>query len=149
MISTVLMQVDRTKAALPDVSEFSSSISDHFQKGGSGTAVLLVILGIIAFVAIVYMITRRQERAQNPAMRNDPHLLFSRLLDRLRIPAAQKEALTVMTRDLRIAQPTTILISDRLFDDASGRWIEQHPGASSARRREAILAARSALFQTA
>ncbi len=135
--------------ALAQVREFSKSISDHFQKGGSGTAILLVIAGIIAFVVIVYLITRRQERAANPALRNDPHLLFARLLERLRLPSVQRDALTVMSRDLRVAHPATLLISDRLFDEAAGKWIEQHPGPAFARRRDALTAARSALFQSA
>lgn len=126
--------------------EFRKAVSDHFQKGGSLTSVLLVAAGLFGLVLLVWLLTHRQERAGRKLLRNDPHYLFARLLTGLRLPRAQRDVIESVARAAGPPQPAGLLLSEDLFDRAVTKWRKARAEDAGPNRMALLEAARRTLF---
>ena len=115
MMMTVLLQLD----GLNDVQR---AVRDQFQRGGSVAGVLLVLLVLLAVVLAVYYLTQCQRKVTQAARRHDPQRLFRHLLNGLDLSAPQRHLLLAVAKDLRLKQPTVILLSPTLFDLHVKEW---------------------------
>jgi hypothetical protein len=111
------------------------AVRDYFQRGGSYTAVAVVLLALVGVFVLTYVITHRQERASEEAVRDDPLELFRALLRQLELSSAQRNLLTTVAKGLDLNNPTVLLLSPKLFRAHVSRWGEQ----SSIRIEEQLI----------
>lgn len=121
------------------------AVSDRLM-GGSITAVLLILAGIVGAVLLVHLLSRRQERSSRTLLRNDPHLLFVRLIDKLKLPALQREALGDLAKAAQLGHPAVLLLSPDAFDRSVAQWEKSRPQEATGNQRAVIGAARARLF---
>ncbi len=108
-------------APLAELTEIQRAVRDQFQKGGSLTALLLVMSGLAAVLLVAYYLTLRQRKAAVDTRHPDPQGLFNDLLNKLDLTPPQRRLLEGVARALRLGQPTVILLSPALFD----RYLDQ------------------------
>ena len=108
--------------AAGDLSEIQEAVRDQFQRGGSFTRVVVVLLCILAGVLLAYVLTQLLGARPKRKRSDNPQLLFLDLLDELKISVPQRRLLNHMVRDLRLKQPSTILLSETLFDQFVTQW---------------------------
>ena len=126
MIATVLTQIEPG-----GLNATLRAVRDQFQDGGSIAIGLLLIAGFLTVGWVVNLLARRQSRAQATTLPSDPGRLFAELLPRLGLTPDQSKALKHVARDLRLANPATILVSPTLFDQGVERWQASRPSAQS------------------
>ncbi len=97
-------------------------VKEHFARGGSLGAVLLLLAAIVAVVLLVYAITRLRDHLSKPPRINDPKRLYADLLAALPLESRQREFLRRLAADSALPHPTALLLSPRLFDRAVQRW---------------------------
>ena len=93
------------------------AIRDRFQEGGSLAAFLLALIGMIAFVAFIYWLTRLQSRtASDKNLQPQPQQLFHDLLPKMDLIAAQRQYLVELARASSLKHPVTLLLCEQLFE---------------------------------
>jgi hypothetical protein len=107
---------------LDGLSDAQRGVRDRFQEGGSVAVVLLVLLALVVVVFGVYCLTLRQDKADLAVQRADPQKLFRDLLHRLDLAPSQRRLLGAVAKDLRLEQPSVILLSPVLFDRYVRKW---------------------------
>ncbi len=110
------------QASTGRLTETQRAVSEHFQKGGSITAVLIVLSCLIAVILVVVLLTMRQRQADPNRVVNDPQRLYRDLLEKLGLAPTQQQFLQAIATDLDLPHPTVILLSSRLFDQRCGEW---------------------------
>lgn len=109
-----------------ELDQIVKSIRQEFQTGGSVTAMLLVLLGIVALVMITYWLTRRQEQHAQPSVLDDAHALFESLLGHLPLSDPQRHFLRSVARELKLEQPSVLLVSRQLYHRHVREWQEKN-----------------------
>ena len=119
-------------------------IRDHFAEGGSGSAVIWVLVITLSAILIAYLVTaiigwRSRRRT------NHPGHLFKELLFALPLTHQQQVLLRSVAADLRLDHPSIMLISPEAFRRHGQAWLgglpKQPPDTSNEFQRIA-----SALF---
>lgn len=111
------------------------------------TVAVLVLLTIA--VILVCVLVRLQRRGDTEQGKPRPMRLFLSSLIRMKVPLLDIVQLWCLTRRLRIAHPTALLISAVLFDDAVNRYCTDSHGRILRRRSHGRLSAmRATLFGT-
>ena len=133
MMVAVLLQTDR----LPD---FYQAVRAQFNKGGTLGSMLIVLAGLIALVLLVYFLNRLEQKATTHTEPSDAQRLFRDLLARLGLTESQRRLLDAVARDLRLKNPTVLLLSERLFDRHVEEWAaSQKARAAAAPGREQLV----------
>lgn len=104
------------------LSETQRAVSEHFQKGGSITAILIILGCLFAVIVVVVLLTMRQQHSDPTRVVNDPKRLYQDVLDNLGLAPTQQDFLQTLATDLDLTHPTVILLSSRLFDQRCGEW---------------------------
>ncbi len=111
---------------LNELTDAQRAVRDHFTRGGSIVQVLVVILAVAAVFVVAVLLSHRQlsdGSAHNP---NDPQRLFRELLGRLELPTPQRELLIALAINLRLQNPTVLLLSRAVYDRAVEQWEQRH-----------------------
>ena len=133
-----------SSVATGGLSEVQRAVRDQFLRGGSFTSVLIVLLCIVAGVLLAYVLTQMFRVRPKRKRFDSPQQLFNDLLERLNLSAPQRQLLDSMVRDLRLKQPSTILLSEILFDRSLVQWRDARHGAGA--DRQLVGQVRAALF---
>jgi hypothetical protein len=105
--------------------ELRQALSREFADNGSAVEILMVIAALVLLVAIAWSLQRWQQRPQAPSEPFDATALFAELLVKLDMPDDQRDLLTTMAKELRLANPTTMLLSRRMFEENLLTWAAQ------------------------
>ena len=111
---------------LGELTDTQRAVRDHFTRGGSIVQVLVVILAVAAVFVLAVLLANRQRssgRADNP---NDPQRLFRQLLGRLELPTPHRKLLIALANNLRLENPTVLLLSRAVYDRAVEQWEQGH-----------------------
>jgi len=114
----MLLQVDQLTAV-------QRAVRDQFTRGGSVTAVAVVVGGVVGVIALTYFLARRQQRNDRSVRRFDPKQLFDTLLRKLYLSAEQRRWLEGVARRARLEHPAVLVLSERLFDRYTAEWGSQ------------------------
>lgn len=117
MIETILLQIPTG-----GLSETLRAVRGRFQEGGSFPVILLLMATGLSIFWIANLLAQRQRRVRATTLPPDPGRLFSDLMSRLGMTPQQRKALEHVARDLRLANPAVILISETLFDRGLERY---------------------------
>ena len=121
-------------SSLAQLTDIQQAVSDQFQKGGSFTAVLLVLSVLAATLFIAYYLAKRQRKTAVGARHTNHRQLFSELVDKLDLTSPQLDLLEAAAVSLRLSMPAVILISPALFDSYLEKWQSQQTGMSGGNR---------------
>jgi len=99
-------------------------------------ALLIVAAVILVAWAAWQLYMRHTERQQRNA-----HKLFRDALGYLGLAPADRRLLQRVVRELRLAEPTRMLLSPEAFDEVAERWLTRRVAASQAPATKARLAA--------
>ena len=114
MNMSLLSQLDKLTAV-------QRATRDHFQEGGSVTAVLVVLVLLTGVILLTYNLARRQRGfSRAAAAKGDPHRLFRNVLDQLELTTPQYQWLQAVVKELKLEHPAVILLSPALFDRCAG-----------------------------
>ncbi len=105
------------------LTEIQQAVRDHFQRGGSFRAVLLVLIAIIAAIVIGRELTRRLRRQKLTAPTSHPRRLFRDMQRKLELTAQQRSILDTVAKDLKMEHPSVMLLSPSLFDRCFQLWL--------------------------
>ncbi len=98
------------------------AVGKHFESGGDMREVLTAVLTIAALLTLLivvhYVLGKRSDRTPP----NDPQKLFRATLARLDLGVVERDLLRLLTRELRVAQPITLVLSPEVFRAHAGRW---------------------------
>jgi hypothetical protein len=111
--------------AFGPLSERLIGIRDRFAEGGRWTEVAAVFLLLLSCTLVLSLISRRQHRSERPEPER-PTRLFRQLLRQLGLTPREQRLLRRMAADLRLAQPTMILLSPKLFSEQAAAWSKSH-----------------------
>ena len=132
-----------------NLTEIQRAIRDHFQQGGSTTAVLMVLLAIFCIFTGAVVASRAQEWFLGNGRRDDPQRLYQELLRGLKLTTRHRTILQRMGEDRLLRHPTIILLSPTLYQRHADQW---RTSASASRRdlapptEDELKAIRKALF---
>ncbi|MDO8632674.1 MAG: hypothetical protein Q7R41_19500 [Phycisphaerales bacterium] len=119
------------------------AVRNQFQYGGSWTSVFVVLLSLAALVVLVGWLSRIQNRSQqrteNAPRNSDPQRLYAHLLSNLGLNVPQRQLLESVARDLRLPHPTTLLVSETLYDQCVEQWTRRAGGAAAEADRATTL----------
>ncbi|MBI4717823.1 MAG: hypothetical protein HY763_08475 [Planctomycetes bacterium] len=104
------------------LADFQRAVRNQFAEGGTVLDVVAIAGFLAAIVLLVYYFDRRQQRGRQPVQPNRPFDLYRDLVRRIPLTVAQREFLTGLAKDLRLPQPTVILLSPALYDQAVAQW---------------------------
>lgn len=108
--------------AEPQLTETQQAVRDQFQKGGSLTAVVLVMALLAAVVLVAYYLTMRQRSTVVDTRRALPTQLFTDLLAKLDLTQRQRRLLNAVATSLRLKDPAVILLCPAVFDRHVEEW---------------------------
>ena len=135
---------------LNELTPLQKAVREHFQKGGSMLAMLLVLLGIAATLALAYWLTRRQRSTIRKAPPNDPRKLFRDLQEKLRLPVPQRNFLNGVALQLHLEHPSVLLLSPVLYDRYVDQWRandrQRSGGGAPSKGSDVAAQTRAALF---
>ena len=103
------------------LSETQQAVREQFQHGGSVGAVILVAFGLLFVVVATHGLTQLLKKNRG-ARRDDPERLFHDVLRKMRVPEPQRRLLDALAREVRLAQPATMLVSEAVFERCVRRW---------------------------
>ena len=126
------------------LTEIQQAVRDQFQRGGSLSTVLVVVLCVSAAVLLVWVLTRLFRAREGGNLPDNPKQLFHDLLEKLDVSAPQRQVLDRMAKDLRLKQPSTILLSESLFERCAAQWRTGRAGARG--DQELVCQIRAVLF---
>lgn len=123
----------------------------HFQEGGSAAVVGWVLLTIVLAVAVAWWLNRRVEPPKRKEDVPDPWKVFNGLQRAMELQRAQRSLLSSVAQDLRLPNPSVLLLSRSLFDRYVDRWQAVASPRSDAHedraaRRTVVSQVRAALF---
>lgn len=141
-------------AEVTDFELWQRAVRDQFRQGESmGTVILGVgcLVGIIVVFAVIARIQSGWNRKRESAVtESHPQKLFTHLLCALGFTVAQRQLLESIARDSALSHPTSLLISDVLFDQSLARWSAKSssaaPGSMSSDESRSLTTIRSRLF---
>lgn len=120
----------------PQLTEIQQAVRDQFVKGGSLTAVLLVMGVLAAVLLAVYFLTARQRSKVVDARRALPTQLFTDILADLDLTEPQRHFLVGVATSLHLKEPAVILLSPVVFDRHVEKWQADDSSAGGAFRRD-------------
>ena len=126
------------------LTEIQQAVRDQFQRGGSLTTVLVVVLCVSVGVLLIWALTRLFRTREGGNLPDNPKQLFHGLLEKLDVSAPQRQVLDRMVKDLRLKQPSTILLSESLFERCAAQWRTGRAGARG--DQELVCQIRAVLF---
>jgi hypothetical protein len=134
-----------------DPRAFLRAIRDQLQKGSSPAAVIAVFAGILALVALSYLLTRLQRGRRQRAVVDNPKKLYRGLLERLDLTDRQQLFMRRLAGKLRLRHPAVVLISPAVFDHCVQQWQSTTGAAESSREIDQgmVSAIRRKLFPEA
>ena len=138
MMMPVLLQSDRLPL-------FYQAVRDQFNRGGTLGSVLIVLASLAGVVLLVYFLNRLEQRSTKSVEPSDAQRLFRDVLARLGLNEAQRQLLESVSKDLRLKNPTVLLLSERLFDQNVQEWAGRQKG-RAAERDKVVSRMRSRLF---
>lgn len=102
-------------------------LQEHFSKKAwdaeSWTGIIIVVGAIAVFVVILHFIMYYQKRLRSPRQFRKPGRLFDEMLSQMELSRAQRALVSRMVRDLRSPTPARILLSPKLFTQATAQWL--------------------------
>jgi len=125
--------------------EFYRAVREQFNKGGTLGSVLIVLAGLAGVVLLVYILNRLEQKSTTNTGPSDAQRLFRDVLARLGLNEAQRQLLEGVAKDLRLKNPTVLLLSERLFDQNVQEWAGRQKG-RAADREQVVSRMRSRLF---
>jgi hypothetical protein len=121
-------------------------VRERFTEGGSYTELMLALVVIAAFFVLSAVIQRVQQRGWRHRANADPYGLFRKTIRHLRLPVIERDVLMRMSRDLNLHDPTTLLLSPRLFRDRSAEWLTGNSGDLGDRDQQVLRNLTTSLF---
>ena len=141
-------------AEVTDFELWQRAVRKQFQEGESIETVLLgagLLIGVVVITLTIARWQSRWRRRGDTATRESrPHKLYTHLLCTLGFTAAHRHLLEAVAKAAELENPTSLLISDVLFDRSVAAWEATRGKAPADERRveerRAITAIRSRLF---
>ena len=127
---------------------FYQAVRNQFNQGGTLDSILVVLAGLVALVSAVYFLNRLDLKATAHSEPSDAQRLFRDLLTRLGLNDAQRHLLDAVAKDLRLKNPTVLLLSERAFDRYVQEWAGRQKGRAplGTEREQVISRMRGRLF---
>ncbi len=144
MIAALLQTVKRVDPRVTMSEYFSKSAWDP----DSWKGVIIVAAALAIFVLILHFVMYYEKWAAKPRQVNSTTRLFSEVLKRLELSAAQRSLLTTMARDLKLDSATHMLLSPKLFEQATAKWTSMVQPDAAARADELQTIARELFPQS-
>ncbi len=120
------------------------AVQRYLNREGSVRGLVLTLLGFAAF-GILVLILHRLHRRTRAGDVDRPRRLFRKLIPRLGVSVPQRGLLLRITSDLRLQNPTVLLLGRRVFEARVQEWLAvAAPSGPQIERRLADLA--DALF---
>ena len=107
---------------------FYQAVRDQFNQSGTLDSILVVLAGLVALISAVYFLNRLDQRATAHSEPSDAQRLFRDLLTRLGLNDSQRHLLDAVAKDLRLKNPTVLLLSERAFDRYVQEWAGRQKG---------------------
>jgi hypothetical protein len=114
----------------PQIQEFQKALQRQFETSWSVHAGLIVAAFFTVVVLLVWYLSRRESRVAETTQHGDPQKLFRALLQRLPLATSQRQWLSAIARDLKLAHPTMMLLSPALFQQTFEQWQAQRASAA-------------------
>ena len=124
------------------------AVRDHLRRGGSPSTAMYVLLAVLSLAALLLIVHRLQERGERQPPVSDPRGLFRRVLHDLGLNVVERDLLRRMASDLRLENPTVMLLSPTLFERYVRKWREalEERGGVSAPRLKTLQSVAVSLF---
>lgn len=106
----------------PPLNPAQRAVWSFFQSGGSALAVLAVFAILSLILALCWWLSRRFEWKAPKPETPYPRQVFLIVLRSLDMPPAQSRLLESIAKDLRLANPSAMLLSPALFDRQVALW---------------------------
>jgi hypothetical protein len=98
------------------------ALQQRFSRGGTWGELVLPLVGVAALFALLSLLYSLQKRRQRADI-DHPGKLYRRLVQRLGLSAPQRDLLYRMAADLRLPNPSVVLLGRRIFDTHAQRWL--------------------------
>lgn len=102
-------------------------LQQHFSKQAwdaeSWTGIIVVAAAIAAFVVILHFVMYYEKRMRSTRQVRKPERLFDEMLGQIELSKAQRVLVSRMVRDLRSPTPALVLLSPKLFTQATAQWL--------------------------
>jgi hypothetical protein len=121
-----------------------SGIRQELTEGSSPGDVCLVLLGIAAFIGLLFALYTLQRQRQRTQI-DDSGKLFRTLLSELQLTVPQRDVLRRIARDLALTEPTVLLLAPQLYWSYAEKWLSRD-GPRSNRHRTELKKAATMLF---
>jgi len=105
--------------------QLREALSREFSSNGSALEIGIVVAALFGLIAVAWMLQRWQQKPRSDTGPFDSKQLFQELLGKLDMPEDQVQLLTTMAKEMRLPNPTVLLISRRLFDENLLTWQAQ------------------------
>jgi len=141
-MTPILLQADRLPL-------FYQAVREQFNQGGTFGSILIVLAGLVALVSLAYFLNRLEQRATAHSEPSDAQRLFRDLVVRLGLNDSQRHLLDAVAKDLRLKNPTVLLLSERAFDRYVQEWSvrqKDRPPLGPAEREQIVSRMRGRLF---
>ncbi len=128
---------------------FYQAVREQFNQGSTFGSILVVLAGLVALVTAVYFLNRWDQKATAHSEPSDAQRLFRDLVVRLGLNDSQRHLLDAVAKDLRLKNPTVLLLSERAFDRHVQEWAARgkgRPALGPAEREQIVSRMRSRLF---
>lgn len=112
-----------------------SGIQDRLSDGSSLGDIFLTLLGLAAFVAFLYAVFGLQRRLRRTEI-DDSRRLFRSALVELGITVRQRDLLRRIAGDLRLPEPTVLLLGSGIYWSHARRWMAEFPSKQPQTRAE-------------
>ena len=110
-------------------------IQDRLSDGRSLGDIVLTLLGLAAFVACLYVVFALQRRLRRTEI-DDSRRLFRSALVELGITVRQRDLLRRIAGDLRLPEPTVLLLGSGIYWSHARRWTAEFPSKQPQTRAE-------------
>ncbi len=135
----------------PPLNPAQRAVWAYFQEGGSAVVAAGVLLVIVFAVAVSWWLNRRIEPPERREEVADPWKVFNGLQRAMELQTMQRNLLRSVAKELRLPNPSVLLLSPSLFDRYVDRWqalAALHAAAEDERaeREMVVVQVRAALF---
>lgn len=117
-----------------------TGIRQELSDGSSPGEVFLVLLGLAAFIGLLYALYVLQRRRRRREI-DDSGKLFRALLAELQLTVPQRDVLRRVARDLAVPEPTVLLLAPQLYWAYGEKWLRQDAAGNEHHRVELERAA--------
>lgn len=100
------------------------AIQRYLSREGAGMGFGLALLGFAAFAGLLLTLHWLQKRARGEDV-DRPGKLFRNLMRGLELPLRQRDLLLRMGRELRMENPTIMLLGRGIFEACAEEWLAQ------------------------